>query len=181
MSCRGQGYQVPLLQEVLDEFADDDEITFFFDIKDERVIVPVLTMLNDAGLEDRVILGAVSKSINKRLRALKPPHMAITADAMTIMTMVGLYWIGLLWILPVKHHFVGGIMYARGRRIITKKMVKYWHEQRGQKAIVFGSTLDTRAGCQECINCGVDVIMTDRPDVLRKVLDGNDYEQTALD
>ena len=60
------------LDQVLDEFASRTSLVYLFDMKDANAVSSTLETIQRYHLEDRVIFGAVDRTINKEVQKQKP-------------------------------------------------------------------------------------------------------------
>eukprot|EP01125_Pyxidicula_operculata_P020802 TRINITY_DN7798_c0_g1_i2.p1 TRINITY_DN7798_c0_g1~~TRINITY_DN7798_c0_g1_i2.p1 ORF type:complete len:304 (-),score=38.53 TRINITY_DN7798_c0_g1_i2:45-956(-) len=163
---RGKGIQIPTLDEVMTEFQNDKNLIFFFDVKQIEVVPMLPKIIEDWKLHDRVIVGAVAADINREIRKTLPKTIPLCPDAITILTYMFLYCIGLEWIFPLKHHMFGMVAMKETARLITPRMIESW-KKRNAVVILFGSALDEIESQKQWIKNGCDVVLTDRPDNLR--------------
>jgi glycerophosphoryl diester phosphodiesterase len=177
---RDHGITVPTFQEVLDEFDDLPKLVYFLDFKSSDAVEPALRMIAERGLEKRVILGAVFPSINKQLFLHRHPASPVVSDALTMLKLIALYHIGLLWLFPIQHQVLGGIMMPRTRFLMTEKFLKTLRLT-GCKVAVFGPDVNTEEDIQYLMDIGVQMIVTDSPHVMKRLLDANkELEAPAL-
>ena len=158
----GGEHRIPLLEELFDEFPTT---RFNIDAKDDRVVGPLATLLQQRREVDRVCVASFSDArlaeLARRLgpdlcQALGPRQIAkLTAAAMGA---------------PV-----GGITgqcaqvptSAKGKRIVDQRFVEEAHERDIE---VHVWTVDGVGEMHHLLDLGVDGIMTDQPEVLRDVL-----------
>jgi len=167
---RGKGITIPTFQEVLDEFIHVEHLVFLIDFKQKEAISPVLEIIEERGIEDRVILGAVPPSINRELIQLRPSNIPVIVDAKTMIITILLDKIRLSWMYHIKHDIVGFIVDGRTNRLITNRLILQLL-RRGHWVAVFGAFLDDEHYQRHFINLGVQLIVTDRPDILRKTIE----------
>jgi glycerophosphoryl diester phosphodiesterase len=134
------------------------------DPKTDRAVGPLLDVLGQAHAWDRVCIGSFS---DRRLAAIRrdgPPGLAtslgpLAAGRLVLGTGGGHGAPAVAAQLPVRW---------RGVPVITPRLVRRAHA-RGLE--VHAWTVDQPAEMTRLLDAGVDGIMTDRPDVLRTVLD----------
>jgi len=166
---RGAGFKIPTLLEVLEEFVPNENLVFLVDFKHKNAVAPTLKVLEDFKILDRVILGAVPPAVNKELLRLRPKTVPVIADAKTMLYTVGLHQIGLINWAPIKHEVVGFYVDTRTIGWITDLIITRLLKM-GYWIGVFGPLLDDPNIQKRFIDLGVQLIVTDRPDVLRKTI-----------
>eukprot|EP01121_Diplochlamys_sp_Union-15-3_P005840 TRINITY_DN1618_c0_g3_i1.p1 TRINITY_DN1618_c0_g3~~TRINITY_DN1618_c0_g3_i1.p1 ORF type:complete len:325 (-),score=39.59 TRINITY_DN1618_c0_g3_i1:50-1024(-) len=160
--------KVPTLGELLDEFEQVEKLVFLFDLKEISVVEEVIQIIKERKLEHRSILGAVFPKVNARMMELKPEEVPAAVDIRTMIKLYSLYMLGFLWLVPIKHEYLGVALYgSTTTKILTKNFVSAIHE-RGRKLAVFGIDLDTDLMQNYCLELGVDLLISDRPDMLKK-------------
>jgi len=165
---RGTGIVIPTLDEVLEEFIKTNVI-FFFDIKDERVVPRLPQIIERWKLSDRLIVGAVFPSINRAIRSTIPKTIPIAPDFSGVISLMLTYVLGISWILPTRHSMMGSHISELTKNILTPGMFSDW-KKRHMKIILFGEGLNDAESQKHCIREGVDILLTDRPDILKEVL-----------
>lgn len=156
---------IPTMTDLLDRFP---EARFNIDCKSDAAAGPLVQLVRDRDLLDRVCIGAFSHSRLIKIRALlgpglitcmSPPEVArlrlagrVTGSAPRVAQV------------PVRAGESGA-----GRRVtvVTERFVRAAH-RRGVDVHVW--TIDDPAEMHRLLDLGVDGIMTDRPEVLRDVL-----------
>jgi len=166
---RGKGITIPTLEEVLEEFTKTPNIIFFFDIKDDRVVPMLPQIINHWNLTERLIVGAVFPGINKALRSTLPKTIPIAPDFTTVITWMLTYVLGISWILPTRRSMMGSHISDLTKNILTPGLISDW-KRRNMKIVLFGEGLNDAESQKECIQKGVDLLLTDRPDILKEVL-----------
>ena len=140
-------------------------------MKDAEAIPLTLTLIDEHRLDDRVIFGAVDPSINEQLRQRKPASIPLCADVRTMETIVETYQQGRLTdTYPYQHDILGLFLEEHTRRLLTKDFLDRIHRA-GKPLALVGSLLDRVDVQNEMIRLGVDILFTDRPDVLRQTFD----------
>jgi len=174
---RGKRCTVPTFHEVLDQFLNNpnkenhaDDLIFFLDIKTLSAISPTLKIVEERGISDRVIMGAVEESVNKELMRLKPQHIPAAPDIVSTLKAYLLYEFGLLRFFRFSHHIFALHLSNTTRYAVTDSGFLQACKARGRKTAVFGPLLDEPQWQKKCIDIGVDIIFSDRPDILATTL-----------
>jgi len=163
---RGQGLTVPTLAEALRRYPG---LRFNLDAKTEdpelaRALAEVITA---AGAEDRVCVGSFQDAQAERLGALLPrcarflPEKAAKCHVLAARTKASGKDCPQGYDLADLPHRLGET------RVVDAELVAYFHRL-GVPVHVW--TVDDESEMRELIALGVDGIVTDRPDVLRRVL-----------
>ena len=117
-------------------------------------------------MNDRVLLASFHKKVMNALKSVSN-DIAIVADVKEVRNMVILSKLGL----QVFHHPVGNVYEVPIRRssieIIRSSFVKAAHAK-GQE--VYAWTVDDSSQMIQLLNLGVDGIVTNRPDILARIL-----------
>jgi glycerophosphoryl diester phosphodiesterase len=159
---------VPTLDEVLNEFEDNKNLLYFFDIKDHSVVPKLLKLFEDKpDLKHKIIVGGVGSKINKTLLKVIPKEVPMTPDINSALYFAVAYYLGVGWIFPIKHHICGLKISPEIKEFITVGLIDEMHS-RNRKIALFGPSLDDEEVQLDFIQKGVDIIITDRPDLLRK-------------
>lgn len=155
---------IPRVEELLEALP---EARFNFDIKSPRAIEPLVEVIRRFGAEDRVCVGSFSQHRIDRFRRLAP-GVITAAGPVTVASMV----LGQLrrhrpggpdvFQIPVEQRIAGMTV-----RILTRSRVAAIHRA-GYKVHVW--TVDLPAQMHTLLDWGVDGIVSDRPDLLKKVL-----------
>lgn len=156
------GAAIPRLAEVLEEFPD---IQFNIEPKSAAVVDPLAQVIRRAGAAGRFGTGCFDPRRTARLLGLlgdgiswSPAHRGVFA----------LWLRG--WGLPIRHGpfpVVQVPLSFRGIPVVTPRFVRAAHA-RGIQVQVW--TVDDEAEMRRLLDMGVDGIMTDRPTVLKAVL-----------
>jgi glycerophosphoryl diester phosphodiesterase len=162
----GDAERVHSLQEVLEHFPT---IRFNIDIKEDRAVAPVLDVLSRGDYLDRVCVASFSWRRLRAVRArfgqavctsLAPPEVA----ALVSRTRLG----RAAFPLPKGPVCVQVPTRAAGIRIVTPAFVRFAHD-RGWPVHVW--TVNDAAEMHGLLDQGVQGIITDRPSVLRRVIE----------
>ena len=156
---------IPTMTDLLERFPD---ARFNIDCKSDAAAGPLVQLVRDRDLFDRVCLGAFSHSRLIKIRALlgprlitcmSPPEVArlrlagrVTGSATRVAQV------------PVR---AGDSRAGRRLTVVTERFVRAAH-RRGVDVHVW--TIDDPHEMHRLLDLGVDGIMTDRPEVLRDVL-----------
>eukprot|EP00850_Spirogloea_muscicola_P018977 SM000180S03502 [mRNA] locus=s180:111400:114792:+ [translate_table: standard] len=162
---RGQGHQIPSLNEVLTEFAPCQELVLYLDFKAANAVEDALKLVKKLALEERIICGAIPTLANLEIRKQRPPCVPVTPDKNTMVFLYAMYLLGLLWLAPLQHEIVGTTAHRWGFKVLTPGMIKAFHDRKRWMA-VFGDYLDNAEGQLDCLALGVDLLVSDRPDIL---------------
>jgi glycerophosphoryl diester phosphodiesterase len=140
-------------------------------MKDAKAIPLTLDTIKRYNLEDRVIFGAVDRRINKELQKEKFPSIPICADIETMLNIAQVYKQGQLnENYAYEHDILGFFVEPHTRSLLTPHLIETIHKA-GKPLAFVGSLLDNPKTQQEMIELGVDILFTDRPDILRQTLD----------
>ena len=151
------------LADVLEELPDT---MFNIDVKTEHAVEPVVAVLRRSNALHRVCLASFSDNRLARIRKLAGP---------ALLTSMGPRNAGILWLsghVPVAGFAVRGqvaqVPVTQGRlKVVDERFVRAAH-RRSLEVHVW--TIDDEADMRHLLDIGVDGIVTDRPDVLREVL-----------
>ena len=163
---RGQGVQVPELGQVLREFPGHK---VNIDIKEEQpgVEVALLETIEDAGAGDRVLVVSGMPAVVKRVRELSENSISTGASRQEIRDFYRLSRLHLEFLVhPPYDALQVPVEYGR-RKVVTPRLVNAAHD-RGVRVDVW--TIDEPGEMHRLLDLGVDVIMTNRPEVLEGVL-----------
>jgi glycerophosphoryl diester phosphodiesterase len=161
----GEGSRIPRLEELIEAFPD---AKFMIDIKDPRGIGPLARALRHAGAEHRVCVAGCAD------RWLADARAVMGAGVSTAMGWESLTRLAAAARLGVRPHGVVRAPFAhvplRLHRlpVFVERLVAMVHEL-GAQLIVW--TVDDPVRMHRLLDFGVDGIITDRPDLLRDVLD----------
>jgi len=128
-----------------------------------------LEVVRERGFDKRIILGAVTPSANALLMAEKPAHVPIVSDAATTLSITTSNMMGGLDKYNFRHDIIGFFLVGATTFFFTKGLVDGVHKA-GKKFVVAGSSLDSVAMQKQCLEWGVDIIMSDRPDSLAETM-----------
>jgi len=160
---RGMGHTMPTLDETFEAFP---QMYYNLEIKDaaSEYEADLYAMVQQYDLEDRVLWGSSNSDSSERLRALAP-HIAMyyhTAAATCFVTQVTF---GGDPATECTDHYDALNLPGGG---ITVEVVEAAH---AMGIAVYAWTIDLQEDMELLFSYGVDGIITDRPDVLRQVID----------
>jgi glycerophosphoryl diester phosphodiesterase len=161
----GGSEPVPLLTELLEVFPD---VRFNIEPKSDAVVEPLAAILRRMGALDRVCLGSFDDARVRRLRRLVGPDVCVGAGTLT----VGVARVA-SWTLPALARLMPAhclqVPVRQGPvTIVDRRFVSAAHEL-GRHVHVW--TVDDADEMHRLLDLGVDGIMTDRPSVLKAVLE----------
>jgi len=175
---------IPLMADVLEAFPD---ARINIDPKSDAAVGPLLDLLREAGATDRVCVGAFSDRRLAGIRRAAGPALATSLGPRQVFRMVSAAQWRRVRPFPRWYtdsagrgarpsrpgHALPGVVAAQvpirfGRvRVITPAFIAAAH---GAGLEVHAWTIDEPAEMQRLLDLGVDGIMSDRPDLLRDVL-----------
>ncbi len=163
---RDRGVRVPELGEVLREFSDHK---VNIDIKEAQpgIEVAVLRSIEEAGAGDRVLVVSEMPDVLERFRKLSGPRISTGASRREIGVFYRLSRLRLEFLLrPAYVALQVPVRYGR-YELVTPRFVEAAHS-RGVRVDVW--TIDDPDEMRRLLDLGVDVIMTNRPEMLEAVL-----------
>ena len=170
---RGTGITIPTLKEFLDTFVPIPDLLFFFDFKDTLSLKMSLKMIDGYGIGNRFALGSVITSTNAYIINYREryPDVPNCTDIINTFKMTLDYYLGLLNLHTFEHTMYGFVLCKATLPFWGKGLVDAMHNH-GCRVTVsgFGEELNKPERLRECIEYGVDFIMTDRPDILQGLL-----------
>jgi glycerophosphoryl diester phosphodiesterase len=160
---RGRGIRVPTLEEAVLAFPD---ASFVVDLKAENLVGPLYALIERLGLHDRLIVGSFSDRRLQEFRVASAGRVATSTGATLarswlVASRVGRGVGGEASALQLPRH-------SRGLRVIDRKLIESAHAH-GVQVHVW--TVNSRLEMAELLDLGVDGIITDRPDVLKALLE----------
>jgi glycerophosphoryl diester phosphodiesterase len=182
-SARVSGEPIPTMREALETFPDR---LWNIDAKSDDVVEPLLALLRELGALDRVCIGSFSHRRLARVRALTDSAvctsaspwevarlwMASRAPRPTPSTRVGSSGPAVAAVqVPARMELWPGSSRA-ALPVVDRRFVDTAH-RRGVAVHVW--TVDDPAEMVRLLDLGVDGLMTDRPTVLRDVLQGRGH------
>jgi glycerophosphoryl diester phosphodiesterase len=166
---RGEGIRIPTLEEVYDEFV---EVPINIEIKGERpgIEEAIWWVIEEAGAEERTLVVSESTSTIRRFREASGGRVATASSSVELISFYLLSRLGLSRLSKPRCQALQGPETYYGLRIVTPGFIRAAHE-RGLRVDVW--TIDSEADMRRLLGYGVDGIMTDRPDILAKLLEGD--------
>ena len=164
---RGKGITVPTLAQVYAEFPDRP---VNIEIKlggrpgiEERVVA----VIEAAGAQSRTLVVSQSRSSIQRFRTASAGRVATASSTLELLGYWLLSLLHLTWLIDPPFQALQPPERFRGLPVVTPGFVR---AARRQDLRVDVWTIDDEADMRRLLGYGVDGIMTDRPDVLARVL-----------
>jgi glycerophosphoryl diester phosphodiesterase len=163
---RGQGVRVPELGEVLRHFPGHK---VNIDIKEEQtgVEAALLETIEGADAGDRVLVVSEMPAVVERIRELSGNAISTGASRQEIGVFYRLSRLRLEFLVRPPYDALQVPVEYGGREVVTPRFLKAAHD-RGVRVDVW--TIDDLDEMRRLLDLGVDVIMTNRPEVLEGVL-----------
>jgi glycerophosphoryl diester phosphodiesterase len=165
---RGEGVKVPTLEEVYREFTD---VPINVEIKGKRPDIEevVWRIIEGAGAEERTLVVSEDSGTIRRFRKASGGSVATASSSAELIFFWLLSRLHLIGLSKPSYQALQGPETYKGLRIVTPELVRGAHE-RGLRVDVW--TIDHEPDMRRLLGFGVDGIMTDRPDILTRVLRG---------
>ena len=165
---RGEGVKVPTLKEVYREFTD---VPINVEIKGKRPDIEetVWRIIEGAGAEERTLVVSEDSGTIRRFREASGGSVATASSSAELIFFWLLSRLRLIGLSKPSYQALQGPETYKGLRIVTPELVRGAHE-RGLRVDVW--TIDHEPDMRRLLGFGVDGIMTDRPDILTRVLRG---------
>jgi len=157
--ARIDGEPPVLLADLLRAFPDT---CFNIDPKQDAVVEPLARLLNELEAVDRVGIGSFSAKRLARLRTLCGPRLCTSIGPGQILRMRCAPWGPWAAACAQVPERWGGL------RLVDRRFVETCH-RRGMQVHVW--TVDDAEGMHRLLDVGVDGLMTDRPTLLKEVLE----------
>ena len=172
---RGEGIRIPTLEEVYDEFVG---VPINVEIKGERpgIEEALWRIIESAGAEERTLVVSESTPTIRRFREVSGGRVATATSSMELISFYLLSRLGLSSLSKPRYQALQGPETYRGLRIVTPGFIRAAHELRFRVDVW---TIDSEADMRRLLGYGVDGIMTDRPDVLARVLEGGQKDANS--
>lgn len=163
---RGKGLKIPRLEEVFQQFP---EIPINLDIKEDQggFEKAVLRTIQENGAEDRTFVASQKHRVIKRFRELSGGKIATSSSQFEIALFLVLSRLGLERLLKPEFVALQVPPKYRGIEVVTPRFISA-AGNRGVRVDVW--TIDDPEESHQLLDLGVDVIMTNRPEVLTEVL-----------
>jgi glycerophosphoryl diester phosphodiesterase len=165
---RGKGVKVPALAQVYQQFPD---VPINVEIKGKRpgIEKAVWGIIEGAGAEKRTLVVSEDSGTTRRFREVSGGRVATAASRVELISFWLLSRLHLVGLSKPPYQALQGPETHRGLRIVTPELVRAAHEW-GLRVDVW--TIDHEPDMRRLLGFGVDGIMTDRPDILAKVVNG---------
>lgn len=160
---RGRGVRVPTLEEAVLTFPD---VSFVIDLKTDGLVEPLHALIERLGLHDRLVVGSFSDRRLEHFRATSAGRVATSTGATLSRS----------WLLASR--MGRGVVceasalqlprQSRGVRVVDRRLVDTAHAH-GLQVHVW--TVNQPSDMAELLDLGVDGLITDRPDLLKTVLE----------
>ena len=163
---RGQGVQVPELAEVFREFPDH---RVNIDIKEAwpGIEAALLEMISDADAGDRVLVVSETLAVINCFRRLSGGRISTGASRREMALFYRLSMLHMEAFLRPLYDALQVPVEYRGRKVVTPRLVQAAHS-RGVRVDIW--TIDDPAEMRRLLDLGVNVVMTNRPEILERVL-----------
>ena len=162
---RGKGSRIPTLEEVVSTFADTKLI---IDLKRDGTEAPLARLIGDMDLWDRVIVGAFDDARLKRFRRLTGGRVATSTGPRATFLRWAAARAGLR---PPRAHALQVPERYGWLRVVSPRTVEH-NARSGSQVHVW--TVNEADDMHRLLDWGVHGIITDRPDVLRSVLEARE-------
>lgn len=159
---RGQGIRVPAFEELVGAHPD---VRFVVDLKQDGLEAPLAALIERADLWDRLIVGSFSDDRLAEFRRLTGDRVATSAGPRDVLRAWGASWF------TSPPRVADALQIPRSYRllpIVTGHTVSAFHDA-GMDVHVW--TVNDPVTMATLLDWGVDGIISDRPDVLRGVLE----------
>lgn len=158
------GRSIPLLEDLL---AAWPEVAWNIDVKQAEAVAPTIDALRRTRSQKRVLLAAFSGRRSALAHALAGPEIATTAGRLTVGALLAAKFVP-----GAKLHTRSVAAQVPIRRkgilILDRSFVEVCHRSH---VAVHAWTIDEADQIEKLLDLGVDGIMTDRPSVLKSVLE----------
>jgi glycerophosphoryl diester phosphodiesterase len=163
---RGRGVRIPTLAEVYEEFPD---AYVNADIKEAQPEAEeaVLSVIKDAAAEGRTLVASTDHAVLRRFRKVSGGRISTGASRREIAAFYVLSRLHLEALVSPAYEALQVPVEHRGIKLVTPRFVRAAHS-RGVRVDVW--TINDVAEMNQLLDLGVDVIMTDRPEVLESLL-----------
>jgi glycerophosphoryl diester phosphodiesterase len=164
---QGQGVRVPELEEIFREFPDH---AVNLDIKETcpGVEAALLKSITGAGAANRVLVVSEMPAVVVRFRKLSGGVISTGASRREVKNFYHLSRLRLEFLLRPSYDALQVPVRYGGREVVTPRFVEAAHN-RGVRVDAW--TIDDPEEMRRLLDLGVDVVMTNRPEALEKVLE----------
>ena len=165
---RGEGVRIPTMEEVYREFTD---VPINVEIKGKRpgIEKALWRIIEGAGAEERTLVVSEDSDTIRRFREASGRRVATASSSVELIFFWLLSRLRLSGLSKPSYQALQGPETYKGLRIVTSELIRRAHEQ-GLRVDVW--TIDYEPDMRRLLGFGVDGIMTDRPDILTRVLRG---------
>ncbi|MBA2691873.1 MAG: glycerophosphodiester phosphodiesterase [Rubrobacter sp.] len=163
---RGKGLRVPTLREVYESFP---EAMINVELKEDQsgIQEKVLDLIEEFDAERRTLVASFGYSIVRRFRRVSGGRVPTSASRVEISVFYFASRLFLEKFVPVGYDALQVPTRHRGFEVVTPRFIKAAHS-RGVRVDVW--TINDAAEMRRLLDLGVDVVMTDEPEVLSRVL-----------
>lgn len=170
----GGGDQIMTLEEMLEEFPD---VNLNIDVKDQHTLQPFVDLVKRLGVASRICVASFSATRLRTLRArlgntvamsLAPPEVAGLVAASRMGPFARIANLAL----PSSASCVQIPVHQNRIPIVTRALVQAAHRR---NLAVHVWTIDDESTMNRLLDLGVDGILTDRPTLLRSVMQARGY------
>lgn len=164
---RGQGLQIPTLDEVFQQFPDTP---INLDIKEDQAGIEeaVLQIIERNNAEGRIFVASQDQRVIRRFRKLSGGRIPTSSSQFEVGVFLALSRLGLERLLRPAYAALQVPTSYRGIEIVTPRFVEAAHNLRVRVDVW---TVDDPEEMKRLLDLGVDVIMANRPEVLVEVLE----------
>jgi glycerophosphoryl diester phosphodiesterase len=166
---RGKGVTVPTLAQVYQEFPSSPVNIEIKKTPRHNVEQLVAAAIEAPGAQSRTLVVSQSWATMRRFREASKNQVATASSTLELL----LYWllslVHLTWLIDPPFQALQPPEKYKGLRVVRPGFIRAAHRQ-GLRVDVW--TIDDEADMRRLLSWGVDGIMTDRPDVLARVLHG---------
>jgi glycerophosphoryl diester phosphodiesterase len=163
---RGRGVRIPTLAEVYEEYPDT---CVNADIKEAQPEAEeaVFNVIQDAAAEGRTLVASTDHAVLRRFRRVSGGRISTGASRREIATFYVLSRLHIEALVNPAYEALQVPVEHRGIKLVTPRFLGAAHS-RGVRVDVW--TINDVAEMRRLLDLGVDVIMTDRPEVLESLL-----------
>ena len=164
---RGSGLKIPTLQEVLQQFPN---IPINLDIKEDQpgFEEAVLRIIQKHGAEDRTFVASQKYRVARRFRRLSGGAVPTSSSQLEVAIFLVASRLRLERLLRPSYAALQVPPNHRGVALVTPRFISAAHNL-GVRVDVW--TIDDPEEAHRLLDLGVDVVMTNRPEVLTEVLE----------
>lgn len=170
---RGKGMRIATLREFLDEFVEAyPDLMFCLDFKDTPTARETLRFIAPYNISHRIILSAVYRETNEFLLLNRPSaRVPVATTIVETIKLMFFYYTGLLDSYVVTHDIYGFVLCRATLPFWSRDLVRAVHQLGCRLSVsAYGREMTRPERLRECVEFGVDFIMTDAPDQLAHVL-----------